>query len=125
LRRRFGNSASGAKVMPHRQTVEFLRRRYAAAILCDDADTAGRLRAQLDGIMNPVGSGGRRGDAARAAAQARPLEALARPRDALLSSPEPPARPQAERSPEHGQLAPRLRLVTPVTGLLEWPARRL
>ena len=31
--------------MSHRQTVEFLRRRYAAAILCDDADTAGRLRA--------------------------------------------------------------------------------
>jgi hypothetical protein len=91
-----------------RRTVEFLRRRYAAAILCDDADTAGRLRAQLDGIMNPAGRSGRRGEAARAAAQA------------------PPARPQAaEPSPEHGQLAPRLRLVTPVTGLLEWPARRL
>ena len=60
--------------MPHRQTVEFLRRRYAAAILCDDADTAGRLRAQLDGIMNPCRSG-RPGEGARAAAQAAPAEA--------------------------------------------------
>ena len=65
--------------MPHRQTVEFLRRRYAAAILCDDADTAGRLRAQLDGIMNPCRSG-RPGEGAPAAAQAAPAEARERRR---------------------------------------------
>lgn len=35
-----------------RQVIEFLRRRYASAILRDDAPTAGRLRAQLDGLMN-------------------------------------------------------------------------
>jgi len=99
--------------MPHRQTVEFLRRRYAAAILCDDADTAGRLRAQLDGIMNPCRSW-RPVEGSRAAAQAAPAEA----RDAQALA----ARPQAaEPSPGHDQLAPRLRLVTPVTGLLDGP----
>jgi hypothetical protein len=98
--------------MPHRPTVEFLRRRYAAAILCDDADTAGRLRAQLDGIMNPAGSSGRGGDAAPAQAP------LSDARHAQAS----PARPQAaEPSSAQGQLAPRLRLVTPVTGLLDGP----
>jgi hypothetical protein len=35
-----------------RQVIEFLRRRYASAILRDDAPTAGRLRDQLDGLMN-------------------------------------------------------------------------
>jgi hypothetical protein len=35
-----------------RQVIDFLRRRYASAILRDDAPTAGRLRAQLDGLMN-------------------------------------------------------------------------
>ena len=120
--------------MPHRQTFEFLRRRYAAAILCADADTAGRLRAQLDGIMNPPGSSGRRGEAARAAAQAPPAEAPdahAPPAWPQATGPSRPqaagqSRPQAAGpSPEPAQLAPRLRLVTPVTGLLEWPARRL
>ncbi len=38
--------------MPDRQAVDFLRRRYAAAILRDDADTACRLRSQLDRVMN-------------------------------------------------------------------------
>jgi hypothetical protein len=37
-----------------RQVIEFLRRRYASAILRDDAPTAGRLRAQLDTLMNPT-----------------------------------------------------------------------
>ena len=98
--------------MPHRPMVEFLRRRYAAAILCDDADTAGRLRTQLDDIMNPAGDSGRGG----AAAQAPAL--LPGAGDAQAS----PARPQAaEQPPEQGQLAPRLRLVTPVTGLLDGP----
>lgn len=35
-----------------RQAVDFLRRRYAAAIMHDDMDTACRLRLQLDAIMN-------------------------------------------------------------------------
>jgi len=87
----------------HRRTVEFLRRRYAAAILCDDADTAGRLRAQLDGIMNPSQGAGRRGGAPQPEA-ARPLEMPAGSRT-------------AERSSDHPE--PRLRLVIPVTGLLE------
>jgi hypothetical protein len=39
-----------------RQVIEFLRRRYASAILRDDAETAGRLRAQLDGLMNHTGA---------------------------------------------------------------------
>jgi hypothetical protein len=112
--------------MPHRQTFEFLRRRYAAAILCADADTAGRLRAQLDGIMNPAGSSGRRGEAARAAAQAPPAEAPDAQAPPAWPQATAPSRPQAAGpSPEPAQLAPRLRLVTPVTGLLEWPARRL
>jgi hypothetical protein len=38
-----------------RQVIEFLRRRYASAILRDDTPTAGRLRAQLDGLMNRAG----------------------------------------------------------------------
>jgi hypothetical protein len=98
--------------MPHRQTVEFLRRRYAAAILRDDADTAGRLRAQLDQLMNPARCTERLGAAARPDAPARPVE--------------PPARPLAtagERACGDGE--PRLHLVTPVTGLLDGPGRRL
>lgn len=35
-----------------RQALDFLRRRYAAAIMQDDMDTACRLRLQLDAIMN-------------------------------------------------------------------------
>ncbi len=35
-----------------RQAVDFLRRRYAAAIMHDDMDTACRLRLQLDAILN-------------------------------------------------------------------------
>ncbi|MGH6913175.1 MAG: hypothetical protein ACREH3_05665 [Geminicoccales bacterium] len=38
--------------MHARQAVDFLRRRYANAILRDDVQTAGRLRDQLDGLMN-------------------------------------------------------------------------
>ena len=38
-----------------RQVIDFLRRRYASAILRDDAPTAGRLRAQLDDLMNHAG----------------------------------------------------------------------
>jgi len=104
--------------MSHRQTVEFLRRRYAAAILCDDADTAGRLRVQLDGIMNE-GHGTRRLGKAPQPETPRPFHAPARPQDALAPATAPPAPPLAtERSVG---LEPRLRLVTPVTGLLEWP----
>jgi hypothetical protein len=40
--------------MSQRQAVDFLRRRYAAAIMHDDMDTACRLRLQLDAIMNRV-----------------------------------------------------------------------
>jgi hypothetical protein len=98
--------------MSHRQTVEFLRRRYAAAILCDDADTAGRLRAQLDGIMNHVCAAGRPGEVPEA--QARPPEALPEFPDVLPRSLGALA---AARSP--GQPGPRLHLATPVTGLLE------
>jgi hypothetical protein len=100
--------------MSHPQTVEFLRRRYAAAILRDDADTAGRLRAQLDGIMNHARRVGRCGEAPLPEAQA-----------SSAGPPDAPARPQAvtERSPS--RLGPRLCLVPPVTGLLERPARRL
>jgi hypothetical protein len=84
--------------MEQRQ-VEFLRRRYAAAILGDDADTACRLRARLDGIMNPT--------------------------DRLGSAlPPQSSRPEADLSPGPARGAPRLQLVTPVTpvtGLLETP----
>jgi hypothetical protein len=102
-----------------RQAVEFLRRRYAAAILCDDAHTAGRLRVQLDGIMNPAHGAGRRGGAPQPEA-ARPLEMRAgsRTMDALPPSLEMPAgsRTTARSS---GRPEPRLRLVIPVTGLVE------
>jgi hypothetical protein len=87
--------------MSHRQTVEFLRRRYAAAILRDDADTAGRLRVQLDGIMNRTGGAGPCG--------APQPEALP------LGLPTMPV--ATEGSSRRSE--PRLRLVTPVTGLLE------
>jgi hypothetical protein len=103
--------------MPHRQSIEFLRRRYAAAILRDDADTAGRLRAQLDAVMNHARRAERPGEAPQP--RARPIE--------------PPARliPSPLRSPGAGERAsgtevrPRLYVVMPVTGLLEKPARRL
>jgi hypothetical protein len=104
--------------MPYRQTVEFLRRRYAAAILRDDVDTAGRLRAELDGIMNQARAG-RPGEPPPPEPQAPALQPPAR----LVK---PPARPlgrAAERPPRTGGLRPRLHLVTPVTGLLERPAR--
>ena len=84
--------------MEQRQ-VEFLRRRYAAAILGNDADTACRLRARLDRIMNPTSR--------------------------LGGAPAPEAwESEADRSPGPAQLAPRLRLVAtvaPVTGLLDTP----
>jgi hypothetical protein len=102
--------------MPHRQSVEFLRRRYAAAILRDDADTAGRLRAQLDAVMNHARRAERPGQAPQP--QARPIEPLARLSHAPLRSPG-----AGERASGAGA-SPRLYVVMPVTGLLEEPARR-
>ena len=87
--------------MSHRHTVEFLRRRYAAAILRDDADTAERLRVQLDGIMNRTGGAGPCG--------APQPEALP------LGLPTVPL--ATEGSSRRSE--PRLHLVMPVTGLLE------
>lgn len=104
--------------MPHRQTIEFLRRRYAAAILRDDADTAGRLRAQLDAVMNYARRAGRPGEAPQP--QARPIEPPARLIHSPLRSPEA----AGERASGAG-VRPRLYVVMPVTGLLEKPARRL
>jgi hypothetical protein len=96
--------------MEQRQAVEFLRRRYASAILGNDADTACRLRAQLNGIMN------RRADPL---GQALPLQA-ARP-EAL--PPEILALEAAlDALPVRARCEPRLQLVTPVTpvtGLLD------
>jgi hypothetical protein len=85
--------------MPHRQAIDFLRRRYAAAILCGDADTAGRMRARLDGIMNPGRGATRLGETPQMEPQASP----------------PPAGLDG--------LGPRLRLVPSVTGLLEGACR--
>jgi hypothetical protein len=101
-----GNCPSGTWIMLHRQTVEFLRRRYALAILRDDADTAGRLRAQLDGVMNLPGAAPR--------SEARAPEACPGMREA-----------PAGRQPSAAGLAsgPQLCLVRPVTGLLEAPRR--
>jgi hypothetical protein len=99
--------------MSHRQTIEFLRRRYAVAILRDDPDTAGRLRVQLDGIMN--------GTAAPRAAvrpQGQGLDAV--PRDAtFLAAGAPAGLPATE--PAAGSRGPRLCVVPAVTGLLEGP----
>jgi hypothetical protein len=89
--------------MLHRQPVEFLRRRYAAAILCGDAATAGRLRVQLDNLMNQPHGAKRPGEAPQPEV-AWPLEAAAGSWTVERSASRP---------------APRLRLVTPVTGLLE------
>jgi hypothetical protein len=69
--------------MPQRQAIDFLRRRYAAAILCDDAATACRLRAQLDAMMNRAE--GADLPAQQLAAPIRPLE------EAWLPMPVPPA----------------------------------
>lgn len=44
---------------PEHAVIEFLKRRYASAIACGDDQTATRLRAELDRLMN--GSGGRSG----------------------------------------------------------------
>jgi hypothetical protein len=87
--------------MSQRQTVDFLRRRYAAAILCDDAATASRLRVQLDGIMN-------RTDGAGPCGGPQP-EALP------LGLPTVPLATEGSS----GRSEPRLHLVMPVTGLLE------
>jgi hypothetical protein len=89
--------------MPHRRSVEFLRRRYAAAILCGDAATAGRLRVQLDNLMNQPHGAKRLGEAPQPEA-AWPLEAAV---DSWT----------VERLA--GRPEPQLRLVMPVTGLLE------
>jgi hypothetical protein len=70
--------------LPPRQAIDFLRRRYAAAILCDDAATACRLRAQLDAMMNRAGPAEAIGEAPPAA-PIRPLE------EAWLPMPVPPA----------------------------------
>lgn len=69
--------------MPQRQAIDFLRRRYAAAILCDDAATAGRLRARLDAIMNHTGAADLPGQGL--AMPIRPLE------EACVPMPVPPA----------------------------------
>jgi hypothetical protein len=103
--------------MPHRQSVEFLRRRYAAAILRDDADTAGRLRAELDAVMNHARRADRPGEAPQP--QARRIEPPARLSHSPLRSPG-----AGERACGVG-VRPRLYVVMPVTGLLEKPARRL
>jgi hypothetical protein len=103
--------------MPHRQSIEFLRRRYAAAILRDDADTAGRLRAELDAVMNHARRAERPGEAPQP--QARPIEPPARLSHSPLRSPG-----AGERACGAG-VRPRLYVVMPVTGLLEKPARRL
>lgn len=78
-----------------RQAVDFLRRRYAAAIMHDDMDTACRLRLQLDAIMNRTRLAPHHGEAP-------PFPTAAAPRDA--STP---------------QLELRLLVTTPVTGLLD------
>jgi hypothetical protein len=99
-------------------TIDFLRRRYAAAILRDDADTAGRLRLQLDGIMN--GAAGAAAPRAAARPEALGLDAVPGPRDAISLAAGPPAGPPAtERAPD--RRGPRLCLVPAVTGLLEGP----
>ena len=101
--------------MPHRQSIEFLRRRYAAAILRDDADTAGRLRAQLDAVMNHARRAERPGEAPQP--RARPIEPPAR----LIQSPlRSPGAAGEERTCGAG-VRPRLYVVMPVTGLLERP----
>lgn len=106
--------------MSHRQTIEFLRRRYAVAILRHDADTAGRLRVQLDGILNGAAGGGGPHAAARRQAGILRLDAVPQPRDAISLAAGPPASaPAMERAP--GQRGPRLCLVPAVTGLLEGP----
>jgi hypothetical protein len=92
--------------MPHRQTVEFLRRRYAVAILRDDADTAGRLRAQLDGMMNPPAGAAQR-------SKVRQPEACLRE---VPTGPEPSVARAAGSGPQ-------LCLLPSVTGLLEGPRR--
>ena len=100
--------------MPHRQSIEFLRRRYAAAILRDDPDTAGRLRAQLDAVMNHA----RRAERPGEAPQPQPIEPPAR----LIHS--PLRSPGAGERASGAEVRPRLYVVMPVTGLLEKPARR-
>ena len=55
-----------------RQVIEFLRRRYASAILRDDAETAGRLRAQLDRLINHAGGPPRADRAGAPVASAAP-----------------------------------------------------
>jgi hypothetical protein len=89
--------------MAHRQSVEFLRRRYAAAIQCNDAATAGRLRVQLDNLMNQPHGAKRLGEA--------PQPEVAWPLEVAAGS------STVERSANRP--TPRLRLVMPVTGLLE------
>ena len=90
--------------MPDRSAVEFLRRRYAAAILSDDADTACRLRGQLDRIMNFAG---------------RPDRT---PQPQVERSPEVTAQALADaRAPAAGRFPPTVHVATLVTGLLEAP----
>jgi hypothetical protein len=80
--------------MSHREAIEFLRRRYAAAILRDDADTASRLRAQLDGIMNHASRAEQPGEEQRPEPQARPIDPPAR----LIQSSVRPSSAAAERA---------------------------
>jgi transposase len=104
--------------MPHRQSIEFLRRRYAGAILRDDADTADRLRAQLDAVMNHARCAERPGEAPQP--QAQTVEPPAR----LIQSPLRSPGAVGERACGAG-VRPRLHVVMPVTGLVDRPARRL
>jgi len=62
-----------------RQAVDFLRRRYAAAILHDDMDTACRLRLQLDAIMNRARLAQAHAPAASLATAVEPRERSAPP----------------------------------------------
>lgn len=88
--------------MPDRQAVEFLRRRYAAAILRDDADTACRLRGQLDRIMNQG---------------PKPFDRAPRIERRPPETPVPSSEGEVSRLIGRFQL--RLLVSAPVTGLLE------
>jgi len=85
-----------------RQAVDFLRRRYAAAIMQDDMDTACRLRLQLDAIMNRV----RLGYPPYAGTPVARADPAPSPSDGAAES-------------TTGPVALRLLVTTPVTGLLE------
>jgi hypothetical protein len=90
--------------MPDRQAVDFLRRRYAAAILRDDLATACRLRSQLDRIMNQ-----------------RPQRFDRSPRIEVRAPETRAPSPEGPTPPVAGRFQPRVLVAEPVTGLLERP----